>query len=116
MKKQTLEEWRTEATELFGPDPVNWKFVCPACGRVNTGREFKDFGADPNEMYQSCIGRVNGKMNPPTEEVKAAGEGCNWAAFGLFGTLDKGRIVIADDGDEVEVFDFATETPSESHE
>jgi hypothetical protein len=115
MKKQTLEEWRAEATSLFGPDPVNWKFVCPACGRVNTGQEFKDLGADPNEMYQSCIGRVNGKMNPPTDAVKASGEGCNWAAFGLLKTLGKGRIVITDDGYEVQVFDFAyPEVPNET--
>lgn len=107
MKKQTLEEWKAEGTELFGPDVINWKFVCPACGKVSSGQEFKDAGAEPDDMYQCCIGRFNGNMRPASKETKRDGEGCDWAAFGLFGTLDSGRFVIAPSGKEVNIFDFA---------
>lgn len=31
-------------------------------------------------------------------------DGCDWASFGLFGTLGKGDIVVDEDGSEIEVF------------
>ena len=108
--KYTLSEWKAEGKRRFGGNFEDWKFVCPACGRVNTGREFKDFGAQPKDMYQTCIGRYNGKgisglkhdKNDPAPEF-----GCDWAAFGLFGTLNSGDVVVADDGKETAVFSFA---------
>jgi len=36
---------------------MKWAFKCPACGKVSTIQEFKDAGADPNDAYQTCIGR-----------------------------------------------------------
>ena len=39
--------------------------------------------------------------------VKGDSTGCNWAAYGFFGTLGKGRLIIMEDGEEVEVFAFA---------
>lgn len=106
MTKQTLEEWMNEGKERFGDDFSNWKFKCPACGHVSSIKEFKEFGADPNDAYQKCIGRVNGKG---TKDQTDLGNGCNWAAYGLFGTLGEGRTVISDQGNEVNVFDFAVE-------
>lgn len=108
MKKQTIEEWTAEGESLFGNNPVNWKFVCPACGRINTGGEFKEHGAGPNDMYQTCIGRHNGNMRPADEKARNDGQGCDWTASGLFGVLGKGRIVVTADGEEVEVFNFAS--------
>ena len=84
----TPEEWRKEGRRRFGPDPENWKFICPACGRVNTGQEFKDAGAEPDSMYCECIGRYD------------KSKGCNWAAYGLF---DICTIEVAGNP----VFDFA---------
>lgn len=106
MIKQNLNEWRKEGTRRFGDDFENWKFICPACGHIASGKNFKDAEAEPNDMYQTCIGRHNGKGNDGMES-KDEGNGCNWAAFGLLGTMGKGRTVIAEDGSEVEVFDFA---------
>lgn len=106
MQRQTLEEWLSEGKKRFGDDFTNWKFRCPACGHVASGQDFKKLGAKPNDMYQICIGRANGKGTDGMKG-KDEGNGCNWAAFGLFGTLDKGRIVITPEGKEVEVFDFA---------
>jgi hypothetical protein len=94
----TLEQWKEEGKRRFGADIENWKFVCPKCGRVSTGKEFKDAGAEPSDMYQTCIGRHKGKLAPG---------GCDWAAFGLFGTLGKGDVVVLPDGKEKDVFAFA---------
>lgn len=71
-KTYTVDEWKAEGEKLFGKDWENWKFKCPSCGNVASGKEFKDAGQDPNAMYCECIGR----------HVK--GKGCDWAAYGLF--------------------------------
>lgn len=101
---QTLHEWKEEGKKLFGEDFISWKFKCPACGHVASGQDFKDLGCDPNDMYQICIGRANGKG---TSNGKDEGNGCNWAAFGLFGNLGKGRTVVTPENKEIQVFDFA---------
>jgi hypothetical protein len=103
MVKQSISEWLNEAVSKFGKCPDNWTFKCPACGKVSTVKDFKDAGADINDSYQECIGRHTGKGSPS----KDSKDGCNWAAYGLFGTLDKGRIVISEEGNEINVFDFA---------
>lgn len=99
MKKQTLQEWLDEAKRRFGEKTSEWKFQCPQCGNVQSPKNFVDAGIEPaqapNFSYQGCIGRVD------------TSKGCNWAAYGLFGTLGKGRLIVAPDGKEVEVFDFA---------
>jgi hypothetical protein len=101
MKKQILSEWLDEAKSRFGEKTVNWKFQCPRCGNVQTPMDFVNAGVDKTEAanmsYQGCIGRV----------VKE--KGCDWAAYGFFGTLGNGRLVVAPDGKEVEVFDFHSE-------
>lgn len=60
-------------------------------------------GADPDDIYTNCIGRFTGKGSPQ----KNSKDGCNWAAYGLLGTLGKGDIVKLPDGKEVEVFKMA---------
>jgi hypothetical protein len=95
---QTLEEWRDEATQRFGEKGRDWKFVCPKCGNIQSGQDFIDAGLSEETgkaVYQDCIGR----------HVKDLG--CDWASYGLFGTLGKGRIVVTPEGKDVEVFDFA---------
>jgi len=107
--KYTLEEWRAEGYRRFGDDVEGWKHVCPKCGRVNTVREFKEAGATPDDSYSTCIGRYNGKGLDgfKCNEEMMPENGCNWAAFGLFGTLGRGDIVINDEGKEIQVFKFA---------
>ena len=102
--KQTLNEWLADGEKLFGENKLDWKFVCPACGHVASIGDFKEHSSNPNDAYQVCIGRVNGKG---TRNQKDLGDGCNWAAYGLFGVLGKGRVVITEEGKEIEVFDFA---------
>ncbi|MEG0775461.1 VVA0879 family protein [Clostridium sp.] len=103
MKEYTLEEWKAEGVKRFGEDPTGWKFKCPACGRINTGIEYNELGANINSMYSECIGRINGKGS----DEKNEGNGCDWAAFGLLGTLSKGVMVQSPSGEMIEIFDFA---------
>lgn len=88
----TINEWQRELRRRFGPYIEDYRFVCPKCGRVNTGREFCDAGAKPDDIAQCCIGRF------------VPDKGCNWAAFGLFGTLGRGDIVVMPDGKRRMVF------------
>ncbi|PGL82609.1 hypothetical protein CN931_14490 [Bacillus sp. AFS054943] len=100
MKKQRLEEWRFDAVALFGDKVWYWKFVCPACGNVQSAADFIKLGKTTEEIsessmvYQDCIGRHTAEHN------------CDWAAYGFLGTLGKGRLVITPEGKEIEVFDF----------
>lgn len=105
MKKITLAEWKEEGKKLFGDDPRKWAYICPACKHVSTGQDFLDVGADIDDSYVNCIGRKNGK-GVDGMKGKDEGAGCNWAAYGLFGTLDGGRCIYTDEGKEVWVFDF----------
>lgn len=105
MKKQTLSQWLEEGKKLFGEDYTKWKFKCPACGHVQSVQDFIDIAIDGNNAYSECIGRYTGKGSP----VKGDTSGCNWAAYGLFGTLGNGRTVINENGKEIEVFEFAKE-------
>lgn len=104
MIKQPLEEWLKEAEQRFGEDKKKWAFKCPACEKTNTIGEFVELGLDVNKAYSDCIGRH-------TKE-----KGCNWAAYGLLGTMGKGRVILTDGGKETEVFDFAPAVESESIE
>ena len=101
--KQPLQEWLEEGKQKYGEDVKKWKFKCPACGHISSVQDFVDVGGDANNAYQNCIGRFNGKGKGGGKDE---GFGCDWAAYGLFGTLGKGRFV-ANEGKEIDVFDFA---------
>lgn len=101
MIRQTQAEWEAEGERRFGPDKMKWRFVCAACGHEQCAedfRQFKDRGAEPGHAYNRCIGRYDRSIAD-----------CDWAAFGLLGTMGKGRIITSPDGDVSEIFDFAPE-------
>ena len=91
----TVNEWQQELSRRFGPRCEDYKFICPHCGRINQGIEFFEAGAKTDDIAQCCIGRF----------VK--GTGCDWAAYGLFGTLQRGDVVIMPDGKRRMVFAMA---------
>lgn len=99
----TLKEWKAELKRRFGDNIEDYKFVCPACEKVSSGGEFKKAGAEPDDIYQNCIGRFTGKKAAKDDSK----DGCNWAAYGLFGTFGKGDVVITEDGEKVAVFKMA---------
>ena len=109
MAEYSKEEWLNELRKRFGENQLNWAFVCPACGKITKMSEFKEAGAKPNDAYSTCIGRHNGKgvSGMSIKKGEHPSGGCDWAAFGLFGTLGKGDIVISEDGTKTEVFAIA---------
>lgn len=105
MTTQTRAEWLGEAVRRFGQNPQGWRFVCPACGNVQTPAAFKAIGVDPRRAYQECIGRYL-PADQARSGLDSGGEGpCDWTAFGLYGTLGKGRLVYTNEHTH-EVFDF----------
>lgn len=72
-----------------------FRFQCPQCGNVATPQDFAALGADPQRAAQECIGRAQ------------PGVDCDWAAFGLFGTMDRGTLVRLPDGRVIEAFAIA---------
>ena len=96
-KQYTREEWTAEGRRRFGDKYVDWRFVCPHCGNVASGHEFKAARAVP---YQECIGRY------------VETHGCDWAAYGLF---DICTAEVIENGHSIPVFEFAlTEDDDES--
>lgn len=104
-----VREWFEEGERLFGKGIMGFRFKCPMCGKVYSVEEFKRAGApDVNGAYQECIGRYLGAGAPGSPDGNP--NGCNWAAYGLFGIPNgKGRLVLVPDGKVVEVFDYARE-------
>ena len=89
----TQEELRAVLTDRFGPNPHDWAFVCPRCGDVATGADFKAALAEHPVTYsdghhvtasarlgRECIGRTLGALTLPKAVNK---RGCDWAAYGL---------------------------------
>lgn len=109
MPTMSLEEWRAEALRRGNGNFMDVAFKCPACGNVATPRDFVALGDDPNAAPQECIGRAHNRKRTPGVTVHEWGKGrpCNWAAFGLLGTLNGGVKVRYPDGHEAAVFSFA---------
>jgi len=104
-RKMTLEEWLAEGRRRFGPDSMNWKFVCPMCGHIQSVTDFKQYqdrGATPDSARHECIGRY---MDECKDAFSEDGKGpCNYAGYGLF---KFSPIIVVADGNECLCFDFA---------
>lgn len=78
----THTEWLAEGETLFGPDPMQWRFVCPACKHVAAVNDWKSAGAPEGAVAFSCVGRWGGAKR----EAFGDGQGpCNYAGGGLIG-------------------------------
>lgn len=92
---------RVQLAEFQGAaERVGYRFICPMCGNVASADDFKKAGANPGRVAKECIGRTMDQMPKPKKGKKP----CDWAAFGLFGTLGKGLVVVMPDGKEVQTF------------
>ena len=116
MKEYTHQQWLDELKSRFGENIMDWAFKCPACGKVSTIREFINAGAEIHDSYQNCIGRFNGKGRPYLDGKGSYKDGCDWAAYGLFGTMNKGNIVISENGNRIEVFPMAEKKEKAAYE
>lgn len=96
----SLEAWQAEATRLFGPDPLKWRFVCPVCSHEASCADWRDAGAPFRAAAFSCVGRwIPGSK----DAFEKNGRGpCTYAGGGLF-RLNPVKIV----GYEIGPFAFA---------
>lgn len=101
----THEQWLAEAKRRFGPDPMNWKFVCPVCKHTASVGDWKAAGATEGEVAFSCVGRRLAEAR----EAFGKGDGpCNYAGGGLF-RLNPVKVQLPD-GHVRETFAFAEGT------
>ncbi|WP_143694531.1 VVA0879 family protein [Variovorax sp. JS1663] len=77
----SAEQWRAEASRLFGPDPLRWRFVCPSCGHVAAVEDWKNAGAKDTQAAFSCVGRYIGADDSRT--FRKEGGPCTYAGGGL---------------------------------
>ena len=104
----TKEEWIKRGTELFGPDMLKWRFVCPACGNiaaVEDFRPYKDKGAHPDSATHDCIGRFDGHIDVDMGKEKP----CNYTGYGL---IDICPVRVMDGDQEIRCFAFAKQDDS----
>lgn len=110
------DEWLVMALDRFGKDPMEWRFVCPFCGNVASPRDFEQAGVAATDAHRAsveCIGRVVGARGGMRAGAETLPDGkpaqpCDWVAWGLFGNLGKGPIVVrVVDGEEHETQAFA---------
>ena len=80
MVYESIEEWNAEAIARFGQDPLDWKFVCPACMHVQSIRDYVDAGAPAGAFAFSCVGRYLGAC----DEAFSGKGPCSYAGGGLF--------------------------------
>lgn len=80
----TWEEWKAEARQLFGDDPLDWAFVCPVCGHRATVRDWRAAGASEGMIAFSCIGRSAGAKREAFGKGPRKKGPCNYAGGGLF--------------------------------
>ena len=101
----TIEEWRAEAARRFGPDPLKWRFVCPACGHIASTQDWKDAGAPSTTVAFSCVGRW---LKNSAEAFSRRGKKpCNYAGGGLI-RLNPVTVTFPD-GTITQAFEFAPE-------
>jgi hypothetical protein len=100
--RMTLEEWETRGAELFGPDKMLWRFVCPSCGHIQAPEDFRPYKdkAEPSTAYFSCIGRFDGHMRT---EICSGESPCNYAGGGF---IPLNPLTVVVDGKERKIFAF----------
>jgi len=88
------EEWHKQLIARFGENYLDWKFQCPACGNIQSLRDFLEYKivSAEDKVYYKCIGRY----------VK--GIGCNWTLGGL---LKINTLTVIKDGIPTPVFEMA---------
>lgn len=105
--EMTLEEYLAKGKELYGENTDEWKYKCPACGHIQTIKDFKPYkekGATPNSATEECIGRYTGGEWIGKNGKKTTSP-CNYAGYGLF-RISPIRVKLKD-GETTHSFAFA---------
>jgi hypothetical protein len=102
--------WVAEGERRFGPDRMEWKFVCPACGHIARTADWKEAGAPEGAVAFSCVGRWLPNSGPGRAFATAnvlPSKPCDYAGGGLFGL---NPLLVEDlDGKSHRLFAFAKE-------
>ena len=76
----SIEHWKALGEKLFGPDQMEWKFICPACNHVASVRDYKEAEAPQSAVAVACIGR----FMPRPRNAFGSGPGpCDYSGKGL---------------------------------
>ena len=51
----SIPEFQAAATELFGPDRLQWKFKCPECGVIHSIRDWSDANVPSALWARKCL-------------------------------------------------------------
>lgn len=87
MTTLTIAEFHDAIRAQGSPSRKDIAFLCPACGTVQSARDFiragagDDFEAVEKHLAFSCIGRFTHANPPPKKKGKQ--KGCNWTLGGL---------------------------------
>ena len=117
MKTLTHQEFK-DACDAQGVEKEDYLFKCPACGTLQSSRDFVAAGVGPvqasNVIGFSCIGRFTGQGSAH-RKMKAADKGkkgCNWTLGGFFAihTLEVTR-----GGQAFPFFELATPQEAQAH-
>ena len=110
-RKMKHRDWLKLGRELYGKNPLNWKFQCISCGNVQSvcsvmqrNPELTDADAVLHWIGYACEGRH-------TEDV-----GCDWSLGGLFHLHHLEVIISAKTSDATKpmpVFEFADDPERE---
>lgn len=103
----TFKEWEDEGLKLFGEDRMKWRFVCPICDTVISVKDYRNAGANNNQIAFNCIGRFLPKekcQRAFSEEQLIKGMPCDYTGGGLF-RMNPVK-VLDDNGVVHELFDF----------
>lgn len=79
----TQQQLLAEARDRFGKDPLDWAFLCPACGDVATGRDFRAALAEHPRNARGEQVTVSGLLGQECIGRTDKARGCDWAASGL---------------------------------
>jgi len=114
----THQEFLDECKKRFGPSVNDWKFVCPACGTVQSIKQLADAviasGGKKEDVEGyiafSCIGRftkAGDKGIAAKNQGKPWDKGCNWTLGGFLRihTLE----VLLPNGEKRPTFELAAE-------
>lgn len=105
----TLAEWLALGEKLFGPEKLEWRFVCPACKHVQKPidfRPYKEQGVTAETAYMNCIGRYDGHGS---NDMFSGKQPCNYTSGGL---LNLNPLSVSSGEETFRVFDF-DRTPKE---
>ena len=107
----TQADWTEQANTLFGSNPRDWRFTCPACGFVQSIVDFEranvDEGTTQKQIAFSCVGRHIPGSRDAFDSTRP--RPCNYAGGGLF-KLNPVEVRFTDG--KIDNF-FAFATPSE---